>query len=112
MSTIHDMNFLKEKVQELKAQGLYKVPVTLEGPNEAECIIDGRKVINLSSNNYLGFSNHPRLKKAAIAAIETYGAGAGAVRPIIGNMKIHIVVLQFVMDVEWGIVAGIILFRV
>ena len=89
MSTIHDMNFLKEKVQELKDQGLYKVPVTLEGPNEAECIIDGRKVINLSSNNYLGFSNHPRLKKAAIAAIETYGAGAGAVRPIIGNMKIH-----------------------
>ena len=45
--------------------------------------------INLSSNNYLGFSNHPRLKKAAIEAIEKYGAGAGAVRPIIGNMKIH-----------------------
>ena len=89
MSNIHDMEFLQKKVQELKEQGLYKELVTLEGPNDAECIINGKKVINLSSNNYLGFANHPRLKKAAIAAIEKYGAGAGAVRPIIGNMKIH-----------------------
>ncbi len=89
MSNIHDMEFLRKKVQELKEQGLYKELVTLEGPNDAECVINGKKVINLSSNNYLGFANHPRLKKAAIAAIEKYGAGAGAVRPIIGNMKIH-----------------------
>lgn len=89
MSNIHDMEFLQKKVQELKEQGLYKELVTLEGPSEAECIINGKKVINLSSNNYLGFANHPRLKKAAIEAIEKYGAGAGAVRPIIGNMKIH-----------------------
>ncbi|PIE97692.1 MAG: 8-amino-7-oxononanoate synthase [Treponema sp.] len=87
--SIHDMDFLKDKVQDLKDQGLYKSLVTLEGPNEAECVIDGKKVINLSSNNYLGFANHPRLKKAAIEAIEKYGAGAGAVRPIIGNSKIH-----------------------
>jgi len=83
------MKFLQKKVQELKEQGLYKELVTLEGPSDAECIINGKKVINLSSNNYLGFANHPRLKKAAIEAIEKYGAGAGAVRPIIGNMKIH-----------------------
>jgi 8-amino-7-oxononanoate synthase len=83
------MEFLKKKVQELKEQGLYKELVTLDGPNEAECSINGKKVINLSSNNYLGFANHPRLKKAAVEAIEKYGAGAGAVRPIIGNMKIH-----------------------
>ncbi len=89
MSNIHDMEFLKKKVQELKNQGLYKELVTLNGPNEAECSINGKKVINLSSNNYLGFANHPRLKKAAIEAVEKYGAGAGAVRPIIGNMKIH-----------------------
>lgn len=89
MSSIHDMDFLKEKVQDLKEKGLYKEIVTLEGPNEAESIINGKKVINLSSNNYLGFANHPRLKKAAIEAIEKYGAGAGAVRPIIGNMSIH-----------------------
>ena len=89
MSNIHEMEFLKKKVQELKEQGLYKELVTLEGPSDAECVINGKKVINLSSNNYLGFANHPRLKKAAIEAIEKYGAGAGAVRPIIGNMKIH-----------------------
>jgi len=83
------MEFLKVKVQELKDQGLYKELVTLDGPNDAECVLNGKKVINLSSNNYLGFANHPRLKKAAIAAIEKYGAGAGAVRPIIGNMAIH-----------------------
>ncbi|UTC65077.1 glycine C-acetyltransferase [Treponema sp. OMZ 788] len=89
MSNIHDMEFLQKKVQELKEQGLYKELVTLEGPSDAECVINGKKVINLSSNNYLGFANHPRLKQAAIEAIEKYGAGAGAVRPIIGNMKIH-----------------------
>ena len=89
MSNIHDMEFLKVKVQDLKDQGLYKEPVTVEVPNDAECVVNGKKVINLSSNNYLGFANHPRLKKAAIAAVEKYGAGAGAVRPIIGNMTIH-----------------------
>ncbi|MGP1415891.1 MAG: glycine C-acetyltransferase [Treponema sp.] len=89
MSSIHDMEFLKVKVQELKDQGLYKELVTLDGPNDAECVVNGKKVINLSSNNYLGFANHPRLKKAAIAAVEKYGAGAGAVRPIIGNMALH-----------------------
>ncbi|MDO4720117.1 MAG: glycine C-acetyltransferase [Peptostreptococcaceae bacterium] len=89
MSNIHEMDYLKEKVDDLKATGLYKEVVTLEGPSEAESIINGKKVINLSSNNYLGFATHPRLKKAAIAAIEEYGAGAGAVRPIIGNLKIH-----------------------
>lgn len=87
--SIHDMDYLKEKVQALKDDGLYKTLVTLDGPNEPECVIDGKKVINLSANNYLGFANHPRLKKAAIAAIEQYGVGAGAVRPIVGNMKIH-----------------------
>lgn len=87
--SVHDMDYLKEKVQALKDDGLYKSLVTLNGPNEPECVIDGKKVINLSANNYLGFANHPQLKKAAIAAIEKYGVGAGAVRPIVGNMKIH-----------------------
>ena len=58
MSSIHDMEFLKVKVQELKDQGLYKELVTLDGPNDAECVLNGKKVINLSSNNYLGFANH------------------------------------------------------
>lgn len=89
MSNIHDLVFLKEKIQELKDQGVYRKLPVLEGANDAEVILNGKQVINLSSNNYLGFANHPRLKKASIEAIEKYGAGAGAVRTIIGNMDIH-----------------------
>ncbi|MDR7869260.1 MAG: glycine C-acetyltransferase [Tissierellaceae bacterium] len=89
LSNVHELAFLKEKIQELKEQGVYRKLPILETPSEAEIILNGKKVINLSSNNYLGFANHPRLKKASIQAIEKYGAGAGAVRTIVGNMKIH-----------------------
>ena len=89
MSNVHELTFLKEKIQELKDQGVYRNLPVLETASEAEVILNGKKVINLSSNNYLGFANHPRLKKASIEAVEKYGAGAGAVRTIIGNMKIH-----------------------
>jgi len=89
VSSVHELNFLKEKIEDLKKQGVYRKLPVLEGPNEAEIILNGKKVINLSSNNYLGFANHPRLKKAAIEAVEKYGAGAGAVRTIVGNMSIH-----------------------
>ncbi|MBU5675377.1 glycine C-acetyltransferase [Alkaliphilus sp. MSJ-5] len=89
MSNIHELSFLKEKIQELKDQGVYRKLPILGGANEAECILNGKKVINLSSNNYLGFANHPRLKKAAIEAVEKYGVGSGAVRTIVGNMDIH-----------------------
>ena len=86
---IHDLDFLKEKIGELKDQGIYRKLPVLETPNEAEVILNGKKVINLSSNNYLGFANHSRLKKASIEAIEKYGVGSGAVRTIVGNMRIH-----------------------
>ncbi|AKL94451.1 8-amino-7-oxononanoate synthase/2-amino-3-ketobutyrate coenzyme A ligase [Clostridium aceticum] len=89
MSNVHELNFLKEKIQELKNDGVYRKLPILEGANEAEVILNGKKVINLSSNNYLGFANHPKLKKASIEAVEKYGVGAGAVRTIIGNMDIH-----------------------
>lgn len=82
-------SYLEGKIQELKDQGVYRKLPILEGANEAEIVLDGQKVINLSSNNYLGFANHPRLKKAAIEAVEKYGVGAGAVRTIVGNMDIH-----------------------
>lgn len=87
--SVHDMNQLKAKVDELKKNGLFKEVRSIDGPNEAEIVLDGKRVINLSSNNYLAFANHPRLKQAAKDAIDKYGAGAGAVRPIIGNMTIH-----------------------
>lgn len=83
------MSYFEEKVAELKAQGTYRRLPISETACEAEIIIGGHKVINLTSNNYLGFANHPRLKNAAIQAIEKYGVGAGAVRTIVGNMDIH-----------------------
>lgn len=89
MSNIHELKFLKEKIQELKDQGVYRTLPVLEGASGPEVVLNGKTVINLSSNNYLGFANHPRLKKAAIDAVEKYGAGTGAVRTIIGNMGIH-----------------------
>ncbi len=89
MSSIHELQYLKDEVQALKDQGVYRTLPILEGANEAEVILNGKKVINLSSNNYLGFANHPALKEAAIEAVKTHGVGAGAVRTIIGNMDLH-----------------------
>lgn len=89
MGNVHELNYLREKIEELKRDGVYRQLPVLEGGNDAEAVLNGRKIINLSSNNYLGFANHPRLKKAAIEAIEKYGAGTGAVRTIVGNMSIH-----------------------
>jgi glycine C-acetyltransferase len=83
------MSYLDVKVNQLKSEGLYRVLPVNEGPCEAVIKFKGRRVINLSANNYLGFANHPRLKNAAIEAIEKYGVGAGAVRTIVGNMDIH-----------------------
>lgn len=82
-------DYLKQEIQDLKDQGLFKTLLVNEGPCEAEITLNGHKIINLSSNNYLGFANHPRLKHAAIKAIETYGVGSGAVRTIVGNTDLH-----------------------
>ncbi|MCC5910241.1 MAG: glycine C-acetyltransferase [Clostridiaceae bacterium] len=89
MSNVHELNFLKEKIQQLKDDGVYRKLPVLEGASESEIILNGHKVINLSSNNYLGFANHPKLKQAAVEAVEKYGVGSGAVRTIVGNMDIH-----------------------
>lgn len=86
---LHDLDFLKIKLDQLKADGVYRVLPIVESPNEPEIIINGKKVLNLASNNYLGFANHPRLKAAAIRAIEQYGIGAGAVKTISGNQSLH-----------------------
>jgi len=83
------LDYLEEQVAQLKKEGVYRTLPVLEGANEPVVMLSGKKVINLSSNNYLGFANHPILKKAAIEAVETYGVGAGAVRTIIGNMTLH-----------------------
>ncbi|TVP84591.1 MAG: glycine C-acetyltransferase [Acholeplasmataceae bacterium] len=83
------MSFLDKHIEDLKSAGVYRTLPVNEGPCEAVIKLDGREVINLTSNNYLGFANHPRLVAAAKKAIDTYGVGAGAVRTIVGNMDIH-----------------------
>lgn len=89
MSNVHELSYLKDKIKELKDEGVYRVLPVLEGANEPVVTLDGKEVINMSSNNYLGFATHPELKKAALEAVEEYGVGSGAVRTIIGNMDIH-----------------------
>lgn len=86
---IHDLDFITKRLEDLKEQGVYRKLAVLESPSDARCKINGKEVINLSSNNYLGLANNPRMKKAAIEAIEKWGVGAGAVRTIIGNMSLH-----------------------
>ena len=81
--------WLGGQLQELRDQHLYKTPRILETPAGGTVRMDGREVINLSSNNYLGLANHPKVRQAAIEAIERWGAGAGAVRWIGGTMQVH-----------------------
>jgi len=82
--------FLKEEYDELVRNELdWKLHV-LKGSSSPRCVVDGKKVLMLCSNNYLSLSNHPRLKEAAINAIKTHGVGSGSVRPIAGNMDLHL----------------------
>ncbi len=80
---------LTEEVAALRAAGGLRELVVLQSPQDAEVEIGGRRVINLSSNNYLGLTSHPRLIEAAVAATRTWGAGSGAVRTIAGTLAIH-----------------------
>jgi len=82
--------FLAQEYQELVKNELdWKIRV-LEGPSTPWCTVDGKRVLMLCSNNYLGLSTHPKVKEAAIKAIQTHGAGSGSVRPIAGTMDIHV----------------------
>jgi len=87
---VNHLEFLKEEIESLKVQNLYAPLPILGDEQKARTIINGKKVINLSANNYLGFANHPRLRKAAREAIDKWGFGTGAVRQICGTMPIHI----------------------
>lgn len=82
-------SWLKGELQSLRDQNLYKVPRILNSPAGGRVQMDGREVINLSSNNYLGLANDPRVRQAAEEAIERWGVGAGAVRWIGGTMEVH-----------------------
>ena len=83
------LGYLRDELAKLEADGLLLHPRTLEGPTGARSSFDGREVINLASNNYLGLANHPRMNRAAADAALALGAGSGAVRTIAGSMSIH-----------------------
>ncbi|WP_188208350.1 glycine C-acetyltransferase [Alkalibacillus aidingensis] len=82
--------FLDQNLQELKDQGLYNEIDTVQGANGPVITIDGKKLINLSSNNYLGLATDERLKDVATKAVESHGVGAGAVRTINGTLDLHV----------------------
>lgn len=83
------LTFLDDELQTLKATGLYRTQRVLETAQAARVTMDDRPLVTLSTNNYLGLTTHPRLRAAALAAIETYGVGAGSVRTIAGTMALH-----------------------
>jgi glycine C-acetyltransferase len=83
------LSYLSDQLDELKAKGTHFRLRVLDDEQAAVCTFDGKKVINLASNNYLGLTTHPKLREAALEATRKYGVGSGAVRTIAGTMKIH-----------------------
>jgi glycine C-acetyltransferase len=81
--------FLDAEIEELKAKGIFRRLRVVQTEQKSRCVIDGKEVITLSSNNYLGLNTHPKLMAAAAEAVRDYGAGSGAVRTIAGTMTLH-----------------------
>jgi glycine C-acetyltransferase len=83
------LRFLSDELDTLKQQGLYRPLRILESEQAAHATFDHKSVVNLSSNNYLGLTTHPKLRDAALDAVRKYGAGSGSVRTIAGTMELH-----------------------
>jgi glycine C-acetyltransferase len=83
------LSFLTDQLDELRAKGTHFKLRVLEDEQAPVCTFDGKKVINLASNNYLGLTTHPKLREAALEATRKFGVGSGAVRTIAGTMRIH-----------------------
>ena len=90
--------WIQDELDALQVQGLFTSIRTLSSPQGAWLNVDGRRVLNFCSHNYLGLANHPHLKGAAQRAIETYGVGPGAVRTIAGTMDLHLELEQRLAD--------------
>jgi glycine C-acetyltransferase len=86
----HPLSWIDDELAALKNEGLYTYIRTIASPQGAWLTIDGRRVLNFCSNNYLGLANHPRLIEAAQKAMAQYGVGPGAVRTIAGTMTLHV----------------------
>ena len=84
------LSWIDESLRELRERGLYTHIRTIESPQGPWLVVDGRRVLNFCSNNYLGLANHPRLVEKAKEAIDKYGVGPGAVRTIAGTMGLHL----------------------
>jgi glycine C-acetyltransferase len=84
------LQWIDDELQNLRDAGLYNKIRTLGSAQGAWLVVDGKKVLNFCSNNYLGLANHPRITAAAKKAIEQYGVGPGAVRTIAGTMDLHV----------------------
>jgi glycine C-acetyltransferase len=89
VTTGNPLAYLGEQIESWKQAGAYQRLRVLESASAAESRFDGREVINLASNNYLGLTTHPKLREAAIEATRLYGVGSGAVRTISGTMSLH-----------------------
>ena len=83
------LSYLSDQLNDLKQKGTYFRLRVLEDEQAPECTFDGKHVINLASNNYLGLTTHPKLREAALEATRKFGVGSGAVRTIAGTMRIH-----------------------
>ncbi len=83
------LGYLHDQIEQWKSEGVYQRLRVLESESAHESRFDGKQVINLASNNYLGLTTHPKLCEAAIEAVKKYGAGSGAVRTISGTMSLH-----------------------
>ena len=83
------LQYVSDQLRELREKGVAPKLRVLEGEQKAVCVFDGREVINLASNNYLGLATHKALRKASLEAVKKLGVGAGAVRTIAGTMKLH-----------------------
>ncbi len=81
--------FLDAEIEDLKAKGIFRRLRVVQSEQKSRCVIDGKEVITLSSNNYLGLNTHPKLVEASVRAAQQYGAGSGAVRTIAGTMTLH-----------------------
>ena len=84
------LQWIQDEIQKLKDEGLYNRIRTLSSPQGAWLVVDGKRVLNFCSNNYLGLANHPRIVQAAQEAVKKYGVGPAAVRSIAGTMDLHL----------------------
>jgi glycine C-acetyltransferase len=92
------LSYLHDQLEQWRQEGTYQRLRVLQSESAAESQFDGKQVINLASNNYLGLTTHPKLKEAAIAATEKFGVGSGAVRTISGTMSIHLQLEERIAD--------------